>query len=190
MFLVRIILLLLLSVLSIAQVRPIDDPPTVDGATTEAAVRVIGPGATVVRFGHLSSPDQNEAIAVVELAPANYRTKQTISRLVVLRQSGSNWTADLTVDKVIRNPQGFLGATSLDLLHRSDIYKVDFFERKFDDGKNRFVIQLTPAAADGKPTGPSVYVSWNPLIGRYQQISLQDYGFEPELHEQLPSKAQ
>jgi hypothetical protein len=171
-----------------AQVRPIDDPPTVDAATTEAAVKAIGPEASVVRFGHFSSPDQFEAIAVVD-APSFYR-KQAISRMVVLRKAGSNWTADLTVDRVIRNPTGFIGATSLDQIHRSDLYKIAFFNRTFDDGKARFVVQLTTVDADGKATGPSVYVSWNPLVGRYQQISLQDYGFEPEIHEPLPSKVQ
>jgi hypothetical protein len=190
MSLARLALSLLLPLLSMAQFRPMDDHAPEDAATTEAAVRAIGSGAIVVRSGHLSSPDQNEAIAVVDGGSTSFETKRTVSRLVVLRQNGSNWTAALTVDKVIRNPQGFLGVTSLDQLRRSDIYKVNFFKRTFDDGKDRFVIQLTPTNADGKAAAPSVYVSWNPLVGRYQQISLQNYGFEPEIHEPLPAKAQ
>jgi hypothetical protein len=91
---------------------------------------------------------------------------------------------------VIRNPQGFLGATALDQLRRSDLYKVELFNRLFDDGKNRFVIQLTPVTADGRPSAPSIFVSWNFVIGRYQQISMQGYGFEPELHEPLPANTQ
>ena len=174
--------LLLFPLLLMPQEKPVNDPPP---AVLEAATRVLGSGVTVIRYGHLSSPDMTEAIAVTP--NSDDRNSGLISRAVVLRQAGTSWNSELTVDKVIRNTQGFVGATSLDQVHPSPQYKLSTFTRPFDDGKTRFVLELTPAAADGKPAGPSVYVSWNPLLGRYQQISLQGYGFEPEVHELMPA---
>ena len=180
--------LLSASAIASAQSKPSADPAP-SAALLDAASRVAGPGAKIIRFGHLSAPDLDEAIvAAVSSTPS--RDGLLVTKLVVLRQVGSTWTPDLTVDKVIRNPQGFLGATALDQLRRSDLYKVELFNRLFDDGKNRFVIQLIPVTADGRPFAPSIYVSWNFVIGRYQQISMQGYGFEPELHEPLPANTQ
>jgi hypothetical protein len=191
MFLARLALFVLLPAFSIAQSRPTTDPMSVPRAVIEAATNILGPGATILQFGHLSAPDQNEAVAAVTAsAESNPSGAVTVSKLVILRDKNSGWTPDLKVDKVIRNSQGFLGATSIDQLRPSALYKVSLFTHQFDDGKNRFVIQLTPADADGRPTGASVYVSWNPLVGRYQQISLQGYGFDPEIHEPLPSTVQ
>lgn len=180
---VRTVLSLLLATSVMAQDRRASDPP-VPPPALEAATRILGPGSTILRHGHLSGPDQTEAVAVVAAFTAE---KPIVSKLVILRQAGSAWNADLTVDKVIRNTQGFIGAIAIDKVHRSDLYRVNLSTRVFDDGKNRFVIELTPSNADGKPSGPSVYVSWNPIVGRYQQISLEGYGFEPELHEPLPA---
>ncbi len=171
---------LLLPLLSMAQAQPVDD------AALEAATRILGPGTTVLRSGHLSAPDQTEVIAGVPVSGK----ENIVSRCTVLRQTGKTWTPDLTVDKVIRNQQGFLGATALDQVKRSDLYKVELFNHLFDDGKNRFVIQLTPVSADGRPSAPSIHVSWNPIVGRYQQISMQGYGFEPELNDPLPASTQ
>jgi hypothetical protein len=182
MLLVRALLSLLLSMSVMAQDRRASDP--VPAPVLEVATRTLGSGATIIRYGHLSGPEQTEAVAVV---PGSTSDKAVVSKLVVLRQLGSNWNADLTVDKVIRNTQGFVGAIAIDQVHRSDHYLVHVSNRIFEDGKNRFVIELTPSTADGKSSGPSVYISWNSIVGRYQQISLQGYGFEPELHEPLPA---
>ena len=184
-----IIICLLIAVVAIApgQSKPAADPSPASAAVLDAATRVAGPGAKIIRFGHLSSPDLDEAIVAI---PATATQGQLVTKLVVLRQVGSNWTPDLTVDKVVRNPQGYLGAVTLDQVRRSDLYKVELFNHLFEDGKSRFVIQVTPVAADGRPAAPSVYVSWNSIVGRYQQISMQGYGFEPELHEPLPANAQ
>jgi hypothetical protein len=181
-------LLLSASAIASAQSKPSADPSP-SAALLDAATRVAGSGAKIIRFGHLSAPDLEEAVVAV-VSSTSSRDGLLVTKLVVLRQVGSSWSPDLTVDKVIRNPQGFLGATALDQLRRSDLYKVELFNHLFDDGKNRFVIQLTPVTAEGRPSAPSIYVSWNFVIARYQQISLQGYGFEPELHEPLPANAQ
>jgi hypothetical protein len=194
MLLVRIAFLsLLFPAITLAQVQSssyserksaVDAPPPT--AALELATRVLGPESKVIRYGHLSAPDLDEVIVGIPASGSDGAT--LISRLAILRQQGSNWSSDLTVDKVIRNSQGFLGATSLDQVHPSSFYKLSFFTRGFEDGKTRFVIELAPYTADGKSAGPSVYISWNPLVGRYQQISLEGYGFEPELHEPLHSR--
>jgi hypothetical protein len=158
-------------------------------ALLDAVTRFVGPGAKIIRFGHLSAPDLDEAV-VAAVSSTSASDSLLATKLVVLRRVGSKWTPDLTVDKVVRNPQGFLGASALDQVRRSDLYKVELFNHQFEDGRNRFVIQLTPVGADGRPSAPSIYVSWNSIVGRYQQISMQGYGFEPELHEPLPANAQ
>jgi hypothetical protein len=185
MRLFAIICLLSVFTIAFAQSKPSADlaPPA---ALLDAAIRIAGPGAKIIRFGHLSAPELDEAIVAVP-SSTSPREGEFVTKLVVLRHVGSNWNADLTVDKAIRNPQGFLGAASLDQVRRSDLYKVELFNHLFDDGKNRFVIELTPVTTDGLPSAPSVYVSWNPIIERYQQISMRGYGFEPELHEPLPA---
>jgi hypothetical protein len=200
MSLVRIICLWLFPALMIAQAPSKPSAPHVaktaadpapPAAVRDAADRILGSTATILRFGHLSSADQTEAVVAIPI-PTTPKSGDalTVSRLAILREHGSDWKPDLSVDRVIRNSQGFLGATSLDQVHPSDTYKVVLSNRAFEDGKERFVIQLTPVDAEGETTAPSVYVSWNPLVGRYQQISLQGYGFEPEIHEPLPAKAQ
>lgn len=183
-------ILLSASAITCAQSKLVAEPAP-PAAVLDAATRVAGPGARIIRYGHLSAPDLDEAIvAVPATASTSSHDGLLATKLVVLRQVSSNWTPDLTVDKIVRNPQGFLGATALDQLRRSDIYEVVLSSHTFDDGKNRFVIQLTPVTADGRQSAPSIHVSWNSIVGRYQQISMQGYGFEPELHEPLPANAQ
>jgi hypothetical protein len=156
-----------------------NDPP----AEVRALVtRTLGDGAQVLRYGHLSAPDTIEAIgAVTETEIPESPDGIAVSRLALLRRQGTQWVTALSVDKFIRNDAGTIAASSGNVTS-SVLYRVAFFQHRFDDGRQRWVLQLTPINRAGERIGRPVHVSWNELVGRYQEISLQGYGFQPEVH--------
>jgi hypothetical protein len=155
----------------------VDPPPGIRTLVT----RALGAAAEVIRFGHLSDPDSLEVIGAVPAPGVNQSQEaMVVSRLAVFRENGSQWMIGLRADKAIRNDWGLV-ANPFGNLPASPLYRVSFFQRRFDDGHERFVIQLTPINSAGENIGKPVHVSWNTSIGRYQQISLQGYGFQPEL---------
>ncbi len=156
------------------------DPPAGVRALMTGA---LGSGAQVIRFGHLSDPDSVEAIGAVP-APGMRESSDgiPISRLAMLRQNGTEWTTVLLADNTIRNDSGLIANT---FQGGTPLYRVNLFRRRFEDGRERFVIQLIPIKKTGERVGSPVNVSWNPSVGRYQQISLEGYGFQPEIYGQV-----
>jgi hypothetical protein len=150
-------------------------PPEVEAAVTHA----LGVGATVLRYGHLGTPDSLEVVGAVP-APGIAATRDgvAVSRLTLLRQQGPEWVNAVTVNRGIRNNDGDIGGPRA----VSALYRVSFFQHVFDDGRQRWVMQLTPIDQSGERIGPPVHLSWNEILDRYQQISLQGYGFQPEVH--------
>jgi len=147
------------------------------------ATKVLGGSATVVRYGSLSDPDSLEAIAVTPApSPSAARNEVTISQMIVFRREGDGWVNSLSVGSKIINPNGRIAGN----FGSNPRYRAAFFNRRFEDGRERFVIQLSPIDSAGNSIAPPVYISWNPMVGRYQQISLQGYGFQPETHGTLP----
>ena len=147
------------------------------------ATKVLGGSARVVRYGPLSDPDSLEAIAVTPApSPLATRNEVTISQMIVFRREGDGWVNSLSVGSKIINPNGRIAGN----FGSNPRYRAAFFNRRFEDGRERFVIQLSPIDSAGKSIAPPVYISWNPMVGRYQQISLQGYGFQPETHGSLP----
>lgn len=152
-----------------------DAPPQVRALIA----RTLGNGAEILRYGHLSTPDSLEVIGAVPVAEIpNSPEGFAVSRLVLLRQDGTQWNDALSVDKGIRNNDGNITRPR----ETSARYRVAFFEHHFDDGRQRWILQFTPTNAEGESTGRPVHVSWNEILGRYQQISLEGYGFQPEFH--------
>ena len=144
--------------------------------------RALGEGAQVLRYGRLSAPDSLEAIgAVTETGIPASPDGTAVSRLALFRQQGTQWVTALSDHKHIRNDAGTLAASSGNVTS-SPIYRVVFFQHRFEDGRQRWVIRLTPINRAGERICPPVHVSWNELVGRYQEISLQGYGFQPEVH--------
>ncbi|HEU5400984.1 MAG TPA: hypothetical protein VFU86_06480 [Terriglobales bacterium] len=141
--------------------------------------RVLGDSAEILRYGHLSTPESLEAIGALPAAGIpNSPDGIAVSRLALLRQEGNQWTNALSVSNGIRNNDGAITAPS----ERSALYRVTFFKHHFDDGRQRWIIQFTPINQGGERTGRPIHVSWNEILGRYQQISLEGYGFQPEFH--------
>lgn len=153
-----------------------DPPSEIQALVTKA----LGNGAEILRYGHLSTPESLEVIGVVRAAgiPKSAADGIAVSRLALLRQEGNEWTKALSVSNGIRNNDGEITTPS----ERSARYLVTFFQHHFDDGRQRWILQFTPINAEGERTGHPVHVSWNEMLGRYQQISLEGYGFQPEFH--------
>ena len=147
------------------------------------ATKVLGGSAAVVRYGALSDADSLEAIAVVPVpSPSGDKKELTVSQLIVFRREGDGWVNSLSVGSKILNPGGRIAGN----FGSNPLFRVAFSTRRFEEGRVRFVIQLTPIESAGKFIAPTIYISWNPMVGRYQQISLQGYGFQPETHGSLP----
>ncbi len=141
--------------------------------------RALGSGAEIIRYGHLSTPDSVEAIgAVLAVGIPNSPGGNAVSRLALLRQEGNQWISALFVNNRIRNNDGEITESS----ERSSLYRVAFFEHRFDDGRERWIMQFTPINQTGEPNGRPIHVSWNEMLSRYQQISMEGYGFQPEFH--------
>lgn len=155
---------------------PVSDPPP---EVRALLTRTLGNGAEILRYGHFSTPDSMEAVGFVPATGIpNSPDGVAASRLVLLRQEGSQWSDALSVDKGIRNNEGAITSSR----EKSPLYRVAFFEHRFDDGRQRWIMQFTPINQAGERTGRPVHVSWNDILGRYQQISMEGYGFQPEFH--------
>ena len=152
------------------------DPPSEIQALVAKA---LGNSAELLRYGHLSTPESLEVIGAV---PASGIPKSpdgiAVSRLAVLRQEGNQWANALTVSDGIRNNDGEITTGA----QKSALYRVTFFQHRFEDGRQRWIMQFTPVNAEGERTGQAIDISWNEIPGRYQQISLEGYGFQPEFH--------
>jgi len=174
------LVIILLATLGVAQSAPaaaaVPEPP----AEVRALIAsVLGNGAEILRYGHLSTPDSQEAIGVVPAAGiATSNDGVAVSRLALLRLEGNQWANALSVSNGIRNNNGAITSRS----ERSPLYRVTFFQHRFDDGRQRWIMQFTPIDQTGKTTGRPIHVSWNEMLGRYQQISMEGYGFQPEFH--------
>ena len=159
---------------------PVSDPP----AEVRALItRTLGSGAEILGYGHLSTPDSVEVIGAVPIAgiPASPEGV-AVSRLALLIQQGTQWIDALAVDKGIRNNDGSITAAR----EKSALYRVAFFKHRFDDGRQRWIMQVTPINQAGERTGHPIHISWNEMLGRYQQISMEGYGFQPEFHGETP----
>lgn len=166
------------AILATAQSTPavaLDPPSEIQALVT----KTLGKGAEILRYGHLSTPDSLEAIGAIPVAgiPSS-ADSVAVSRLALLRQEGDQWTTALTVSDGIRNNDGAITAPS----EKSALYRVAFFQHRFDDGRQRWILQFTPINQAGERTGHPIDISWNEMLGRYQQISLEGYGFQPEFH--------
>jgi hypothetical protein len=141
--------------------------------------RALGAGAELLRYGHFGTPDSLEVIGAVPAAGIpNSSDGVAVSRLALLRQEANQWTNDLSVSNGIRNNDGAITTPS----EKSPLYRVTFFQHRFDDGRQRWIMQFTPINQSGEPNGRPIHVSWNEMLERYQRISLEGYGFQPEFH--------
>src|SRR5438132_158223 len=95
------------------------------------AKRVLGPGVAVLKCGELTGSGALEALAVLPLsASANTGDGTSVSRLVVIKQKGSEWETELDADKEIRNPEGYIGMDFTDDSYVSSGYRLRVYDHR------------------------------------------------------------
>ncbi len=161
---------------AVSSAAPAPDPPP---EVRALVARSLGDGAEILRYGHLSTPDSLEVIGAIPATGIPHPSSAVeVSRLALLRQEGNKWVSALSVSNGIRNNDGAITEPK----EKSPVYQVTFFQHRFDDGRQRWILQFTPINKTGDPSGLPIHVSWNEMLGRYQRISVEGYGFQPEFH--------
>ena len=147
-----------------------------------SAVRAsLGPGAVVLRYGHLSTTTASEALAVVKLASApTHRECVPVSRAAVFRLEKSGWKIALDAAKEIRNTEGYIGLSYIDDAHVLYGYCLSTTDKR-SDGVPAFSLYLSSLERDGTEGLPTE-ISWNQSVGRYQEVTANAGSrFKPEL---------
>jgi hypothetical protein len=160
--------------------------PSVTGSQSclEAARKALGARAVVLKCDVLDTPGIREVIAVLPAKlPHNEVTGMAILKMVILRHELKRWRPALMVARQIRNRVGYIGIEYIDDYSPFYGYWLRFSDTR-SDGKKAFDIDLTWIdSANGTTESASTEIAWNPLIGRYQEFTVnQDpEGFQPEV---------
>lgn len=151
---------------------------------------VLGPSVEVLKCGTLTNTADLEAVAAIRLKQFQSPEELAVSQLVILREAAPRWQIELTVDKWITNPNGYLGIQFIDDSAKHVGYKVKFYEHR-SDGAPGFTIQFRYLHGDGTSEWP-IQISWNPAVKRFQTFAYDEEPprFEPELknppHKHIP----
>jgi hypothetical protein len=149
----------------------------------KAAVRLLGSKAEILHYGDVSKNGKIEAVAIARLAPdATVRKDILVSRAMILRREGSEWSVVLDATEQIKNEQGYIGLDYIDESSGFYGYRLSLDDRRGDD-QPAFTIYLTDLGPDKEPQGAATEINWNPNVGRYQEFSYGDYPavFKPEV---------
>ena len=164
----------------------IQQKPSVSESDTRsclgAAKKALGLSAEVLKCGHLTGGDALEVVAAVPLKSVKRRGDDVpVSQLAILRERKSGWSAELSVNKQIKNSAGYIGIQFIDESAKELGYYVSFSDHRSDETRG-FVIFLSEIAPDGNPEWP-VQISWNPVVQRFQQYAGDEepIGFKSEI---------
>jgi hypothetical protein len=128
---------------------------------------LIGSKAELIRFGHLSVGAPLEGVAILRLGQTSKHLEVPVSRLIILRLNGSDWTTVFDAGREMTNPAGYVGLDYIDDDFKFEGYDVALNE-KGSDAEDRFTLYFTLLGPDpGWPTE----VGWNKATGRYQEMS-------------------
>jgi hypothetical protein len=159
-------------------------PDTAARSCLEAARKVLGSEAEVIKCGHLTGTDALETVAAIRLTQFK-ETKADgipVSKLVILRRERMQWAVELTADKNwIRNGVGYIG---IDFIDDSDDF-VGYRCLCSGEGSQDvpgFGIALFYLSPQGDNEGIDTDINWNPAVGRFQEYAFYDDppGFKPE----------
>jgi hypothetical protein len=151
-----------------------------------AARAALGPGAVVLKCGHLIGPGDLEVAAAIPLRPFRADASGTaVSRLVILRKAAgtSRWVNEFTADKDwTRNPAGYVGVEYIDDSFKYTGYRVSFSGRR-SDGAPGFTLFLFSLNPNGSNEGVPLEVGWNRSVKRFQEFSYEaePVGFRAEI---------
>ncbi len=170
---------------SVAQDVPISK--TDHDLCLQAALKLLGPAAEVLKCGHLSDPTHMEVVAGIRVPGLkDDRNGAPISKLVILRQGNSQWEIELNVDKEITNSAGYVGFNFIDDSHPFPYYRVNFTDQGASWGARKpsqFTLVLLPMTQDGRvdPRDIGFGIGWNPAVGRFQEIEPNGEQFASEI---------
>lgn len=147
----------------------------------EAARRILGPHAEVLRCGDVSRSGKFEALAILRLKPSPANDEGIfVSRLVIINQQGSRWTVELDAGKEFKNPQGYVAALNDSAIFRG--YHVRIWDHR-SDGVKAFGLAFQGLDEQGYPEAAPTDIYWNPSVGRYQEFAYDESPprFKPEV---------
>ncbi len=151
----------------------------------DAAVKVLGEHAEVLKCGTLNDPKVLESVAVLRTGKVSeQRTGVNILQLVILRRESSDWKVALSVSKQIKNDAGFIGVDYIDDSAPFYGYRLAFADQR-DDGKKSFVLNFSYLLKGEKIDVEAlpIQIAWDRSVGRYREFGMnsEPEGFKPEL---------
>ena len=110
-----------------------DAPQGIKQECNRAARRGLGPQAEVLRCGDISGSGGLEALAVLRLThpPREYKGV-LVSRLVIIRRRGSEWTTELDLGKHLQNPEGYVATDFIDDSAVPPGYRIQIADHRTD----------------------------------------------------------
>lgn len=151
----------------------------------DAAQKVLGKNAEVLKCGTLNDPSVLESIAAVRMRKTDHdATGIFVSRLVILRETQSRWTTALNVSRHIENEVGYVGVSRIENLDESSpfwAHYVEFYDHR-PDGRKAFVLGIGYMASRNDTDELAVVIAWDKATGRYREFSVNTdrVGFQPE----------
>jgi hypothetical protein len=153
-------------------------------AGLDAAKKVLGDHAEILKCGALNNPQVQEVVAALSMehSQGTRATGLAVSQLVILRHEASGWKTALTVSKQIQNGSGFVGIDYIDDSAPFYGYRVLLSDQR-DDGKKAFTLSFSYLGKDGNSEGIPLEISWDDAIGRYREFNVNSDppGFKPEI---------
>jgi hypothetical protein len=153
----------------------------------EAARKALGPGAEIIKCGHLTGRDELETVAIIKLKPFPKTCEGVaVSKLEVLEEHNPQWDVELTVEQWAHNQVGYM---ALDFIDDSPQFERDFvghcvwLSDSIDAGKPGFAIFMAFLFRSGEMEWSAREVAWNRSVGRFQYYTQHEepLGFRSEI---------
>jgi hypothetical protein len=171
-------------------VKEISNPGMVGMAdeTARVAEVALGKQAEILARGDLARDGQEQLLVVNRFAKAPRSGNGSenspaifITRGVILEKSNGKWTEILRCDEHLKNPNGYLGGSSV---ARATGWQLEFRT----DAWQGLELKFTPANNDtgkegtgtGEPVGHTMVVRWNSQARRYQSLDASHEGYLSE----------
>jgi hypothetical protein len=148
---------------------------------------LLGSSAEVLAFGDLAHNGHEQALVVnrVIATPRTARESAApetdgvpFTRAAVIERDGTRWIEVLRCDEHLTNPKGFLAGTPLSPVTGWRV-RPDKRSDKKDNAEQAFY--FTPLEAQDAARAPTITVSWNPKVKRYQVLDRSSQQFLGEL---------
>jgi hypothetical protein len=150
---------------------------------TSAAAQVLGPGAEVLKCGHLNSRDVLEAVAIQRKHKRHGKDRDIFAaRLVILRQGKSGWTTALDVSRGLKNDAGYIATDYIDNDAPLWGYRVKLHDTLPDDRLRQFTVEVAVMHDEKDGFSSGTEISWDRQVGRYREYNVYSGSgaFQPE----------